>query len=241
MRTRAVPQAARAAPSDPTVTEVQSLFERFSWVYAFCRERVFRDDTDLIAAVLWGGSLPDAGCRLLDLGCGPGFYALRLAGRYTGLRVLGIDRSARQLGRARALAAARCLDNCSFEQADVGALSLADGVAGVLVASRLFMILPEPELALREMYRVLRPGGRAFIAEPRAGLRAGAPLRALWLLAQLRALGGGAVLYDEPRTARVLGTEEFEALINSQPWRHVRVWRDASYQYAVCEKGSGEG
>ena len=87
----------------------ESLFDRFPWLYAFCRDHLFRDDTGRIAASLWAAGVPPAGNRLLELGCGPGFYARRLGETFGHLEVTGVDRSELQLGRARMLAAAGSL------------------------------------------------------------------------------------------------------------------------------------
>lgn len=223
----------------PAVAEPESLFERFHWLYAFCREHLFRDDTEQIAANLWPDAEPPLSARLLEIGCGPGFYSCRLAARFKHLHVTGIDRAAEQLARARKRAMERGLDNCRFEKADVFSLNWPHGSFQAVVASRLFTILPKREQALAEMYRVLTDGGRCFIAEPRSMVRAAVPLHAMWLLARLigfcRETPGS---YREPRRVRVMTNVEFGALIASQPWRRIRHWHDAWYQYAVCEKGA---
>jgi len=218
--------------------ESETLFDRFHWLYAFCREHLFRDDTDRIAEALWPDASPPARTRLLEIGCGPGFYSCRIASRFRQLNVTGIDRAVKQLDRARKRAAARQLDNCHFKQADALALTWLDGRFDAVVASRLFTILPERERALAEMHRVLRAGGRCFIAEPRSMLRAAVPLHAMWLLARLlgfcRETPGS---YREPRVIAILSRSEFRALIAAHSWRKVHHWHDAWYQYAVCEKG----
>lgn len=222
----------------PPAGEPESLYERFHWLYAFCREHLFRDDTGRISAALWPAGVPAEGSSLLELGCGPGFYARRLAEHFQHLHVTGIDRSGRQLRRASALAAARRLDNCRFEEGDALALARPAGSVDTLVSSRLLMVLSEPERAMAEMYRVLRPGGRCFIAEPRSPLRAAVPLRAMQLLDSLGTLGGEPTrAYREPGSLYVLDACGFETLIHSQPWSRVRLWQDTWYQYAVCEKG----
>ncbi len=225
--------------SQSAATEQESLFERFHWLYAFCREHLFRDDTEQIASSLWPDNAPPRQTRLLEIGCGPGFYSCRLAARFDYLQVIGIDRAAEQLNRARTRAAEKQLDNCRFEKADVLSLKWTHASFHAVVASRLFTILPERERALAEMHRVLAEGGRCFIAEPRSMLRAAVPLHAMWLMARLigfcrETLGS----YREPRRVRVMTNGEFSALIASQPWRKVRHWHDAWYQYAVCEKGA---
>ncbi len=218
-------------------TESKSLFERFHWFYAFCREHLFRDDTEQIANNLWPNAAPPLYSRLLEIGCGPGFYSCRLAARFELLQVTGIDRAAEQLNRARRRAAEKQLDNCRFENSDVLALDWPHASFNAVLASRLFTILPQREQALAEMHRVLAEGGRCFIAEPRSMLRAAVPLHAMWLLARLigfcRETPGS---YREPSRVAIMSHAEFRALIRSQPWRNVRQWHDSWYQYAVCEK-----
>lgn len=224
----------------PADIEAESLFDRFSWVYAFCREHLFRDHTEQIVAALWAEGTPPMGARLLELGCGPGFYACRLAEHFEDLRVVGVDRSEEQLRRARVRAAARRLANCRFEEGDALALAQPSRTVDAVVASRLFTVLPRPARALAEMHRVLRPGGRCFVAEPRSWLGASVPLLAMWLLASLAGIGGDpSGRYREPSKAAVLSAGEFGGLIASQPWGGAWLWHDAEYQYAVCEKGGG--
>ncbi len=221
----------------PPAGEPESLYERFPWLYAFCRDHLFRNDTEKIVAALWPAGAPAEGSNLLELGCGPGFYARRLATRFGHLRVTGIDRSARQLRRAHTHAAARRLRNCTFEEGDVLALDRASSSVDAVVVSRLFIVMPEGERVIEEMHRVLRPGGRCFVAEPRSALRAAVPLRALRLRARLSDLHGGPGSYREPGEISVMTSEEFGGLICSQPWSATQRWQDTWYQYAVCEKG----
>ena len=217
---------AAAPPSD-------SLFERVAWLYAFCRERLFRDDTNRIVATLWpnGGAVP--GTQVIELGCGPGFYSANLAKRFPNIFVTGVDRSKNQLKWARERAAAEGLRNCSFVRVNVLNLPFADAQFDSLLASRLFTVLPDCTRAVAEMHRVLKSGGRCFIAEPRYALWASVPLTAMWLLARVTYSGNG---YREPRKATVFSPAAFERLFSSQPWRRVMTWQNGRYQYALCEK-----
>jgi arsenite methyltransferase len=224
----------------PVDDEAESLFERFHWFYAFCREHLFRDDTECIATALWPGGLPPVGSRLLEIGCGPGFYSCRLAERFSRLHVTGIDRAKQQLYRARAKARAKQLNNCRFAEANVLDLIYPQNTFSSIVASRLFTILPERKRAMAEIHRVLLPGGRGFIAEPRSMVRAAIPLHAMWLLARLMGFcreNPGS--YREPRQIAIMGRTEFGKLIDSQPWKRVIHWHDTWYQYAVVEKDGG--
>ncbi len=214
--------------------DYDSLFEHVAWVYAFCREHLFRDDTKRIIAALWPNAGPDPGVQLIELGCGPGFYACKLAERFRNISVTGVDRSESQLRRARERADALGLSNCCFKRIDALELSCADGKFDIVIASRLFTIVLEQNRVIAEMYRVLKPGGRCLIAEPRYAFRASIPLLAMWLLAGMTRLKNG---YREPYKAKVFSARAFENLFPTQPWKNIRIWQEGRYQYALCEKG----
>jgi len=210
-----------------------SLFEHFAWLYIFCRERLFRDDTNRMIEALWPNRKPDPGETVIELGCGPGFYSCGLAERFREISVLGIDRSPSQLSWAREKRTALGLNNCRFQSDNVLELSHPNASFDVLIASRLFTVLPNRRRAVAEMHRVLRSGGRCFIAEPRWAFWASIPLFTMWLLAGLTHFKNG---YREPSRARVLSIREMNRLFATQPWRKIETWRDGRYQYALCEK-----
>ncbi|HEY2614787.1 MAG TPA: class I SAM-dependent methyltransferase [Chthoniobacterales bacterium] len=211
-----------------------SLFEHFAWLYIFCREKLFRDDTKRMIREIWPERAPASGEKLIELGCGPGFYSCRLATRFEKLAIVGIDSSPKQLEWARNKAARLELSNCRFESDNVLDLSHADNTFDVLIASRLFTVLPDRSRAVAEMHRVLKPGGRCFIAEPRYAFWASLPLFTMWVLAGLTHFRNG---YREPSKARTLSESEMKRLFATQPWRKMKVWREGRYQYALCEKG----
>jgi arsenite methyltransferase len=210
-----------------------SLFERVSWLYAFCRERLFRDDTERIISALWQNQTPPCGIKVVELGCGPGFYSRKLAQRFPQIAVTGMDRSESQVRSARGRAATQNVSNCVFERVNALALPSEEAAFDVLIASRIFTVLPDQHRAVAEMFRVLKAGGRCFIAEPRDPFWASIPLVAMWLLASVIHSGNG---YREPRKATVLTTEAFAELFRQLPWKSVRIWQDGRYQYALCEK-----
>jgi arsenite methyltransferase len=212
----------------------ESLFERSAWIYIFCREKLFRDDTSRIIRRLWQNSEPRAEIGIIEVGCGPGFYARSLATRYPKVSVLGIDDSKRQLQYARVRAFEAGLRNCEFEQGNVLDLDQEDDSFDVVIASRLFTVVLQRERAVAEMFRVLRPGGKCFVAEPRFAFSAAIPLLSMRLLARL---SGYLDEYREPTKAITFTLQDFRALLEAQPWAHVETWRRGRYQYALCEKG----
>lgn len=213
-----------------------SLFEGCSWFYALCREYLFRDHTREITRALFSPSGPTAGTRVLELGCGPGFYACRLSQEYPQIHTTGVDLSRRLIARAQSRAARRSLRNCNFAHGDAHALRDESNSIDAVIVSRLFLIIANREAVLNEVFRVLRPGGRCFIAEPTSGFRTRIPLGCMWLLSKLAGTPAGK--YREPRQADVMTAPDFAALIRSKPWGDVDLQCDGWYQYAVCEKAS---
>ncbi len=211
-----------------------SLFEHFAWLYIFCREKLFRDDTARMIRALWPSGKPAPGEKLIELGCGPGFYSCRFAKRFREISVIGVDRSPSQLNWAREKARNHSLHNCRYESDNVLDLSYPDNHFDILIASRLFTVLPDRDRAVAEMYRVLQPGGRCFIAEPRYAVWASIPLFTMWLLAGITRFKNG---YREPSKAMVLSSCELNRLFATQPWRQMKTWQEGRYQYALCEKG----
>ena len=105
------------------------------------------------------------GERVLDVACGTGlvtFEAARAVGPHG--RVLGVDLSGEMVEAARQCAEQRHTSNLSFARMDAEALRLPDAGFDVVLCALGLMYMPDPAQALREMQRVLRPGGRIVIA-----------------------------------------------------------------------------
>jgi SAM-dependent methyltransferase len=103
-----------------------------------------------------------SGERVLDVGCGPGFYVAELLERVgPGGSAVGVDTSPQML----AIAERRCArhDNVSFRDADAVALPLGDGEVDIALSVQVMEYVAEPDVALGELYRVLRPGGRVVV------------------------------------------------------------------------------
>ena len=98
------------------------------------------------------------GLELLDVGCGPGTITVDLARRVAPGRTLGVDRAAEVLEQARAHASEQSV-RVEWQVGDVYALGLGAASFDVVHAHQVLQHLTDPVRALREMRRVLRPGG----------------------------------------------------------------------------------
>jgi ubiquinone/menaquinone biosynthesis C-methylase UbiE len=108
-----------------------------------------------------------AGGTVLDVGCGPGPLTASLAEAVgpDGL-ALGVDVSEPMLARA---VRAETGSQTGFLRADAQRLPLRDQTVDAAVSVAVVQLIPDPEAALAEMGRVLRPGGRLAVMVPTVG------------------------------------------------------------------------
>ena len=100
-----------------------------------------------------------SGSHVLDVATGTGDPGLTLASRRPGVRVTGLDASEGMLEIARAKARARGLGNYEAGLGDACALDYAAQTFDAITCRLGFMFFPEPQVAVEEMARVLRPKG----------------------------------------------------------------------------------
>jgi len=144
------------------------------------QRRIQRDGWDLAARhyePLWREQLAAAQIRLLefaalaphervlDVACGTGLVTLEAANA-VGARghVLGVDISEQMIIAARARARMRDLANVRFERMDAEHLDVPNASFDAALCALGLMHAPDPEQAVREMCRVVRPGGRIALA-----------------------------------------------------------------------------
>ena len=100
--------------------------------------------------------------RILDVGCGTGFFTILLAKE--GHQVTGIDLTPDMITHAKELAEEEKAD-CRFMVMDAEAPDFPDEEFDVIVSRNLTWTLPDAEHAYQEWFRVLKPGGHLVILE----------------------------------------------------------------------------
>ncbi len=154
---------------------LQRRVQRYGWdLAAEDYEPLWRSQLAPAQAAMLASASLAAGERVLDIACGTGlvtFDAARDVG--PGGRVLGIDLSGKMIDAAQQRAARRKSANVGFARMDAEALAAPSGSFDAALCALGLMYFPDPARALREMLRVLRPGGRVSLSVWGERLRCG--------------------------------------------------------------------
>jgi arsenite methyltransferase len=107
-----------------------------------------------------------SGERVVDVGCGAGIDSL-IAARQTGFEgmVVGVDMTEAMLRKAREASVEAGLGNVEFRFGHAEDLPVEDHWADVVISNGVLNLTPDKHLTLREMARVLRPGGRLQVGD----------------------------------------------------------------------------
>nr|WP_294506859.1 class I SAM-dependent methyltransferase [uncultured Rhodopila sp.] len=186
---------------------VAAAYDRWAPIYDIVFGPVFRQGrrAAVVAAERIGG-------HILEVGVGTG---LSLTDYAKTSRIAGIDIAETMLDKARQRVRAQRLDNVeALEVMDAEHLTYADASFDVVVAQYVVTAIPNPEKALNEFVRVVRPGGEIILTS-RLGAEKG--------------LRGTIEKWLMPLTSRLGWRTEF-------PWdRYVR-WAEASGAVRILER-----
>ncbi|MDF5718526.1 MAG: class I SAM-dependent methyltransferase [Rhizonema sp. NSF051] len=154
------PELATKLHGDDKAIYIRTLFDNISTRYDFIRTLIFLGHTSLWYRQALSDLDLKAGDKILDVGCGTGESTRYLINRYPGINIEGMDLSSGMLNEARRLSPAlTCFEG------DVCAIPCPNSTYDFVLTTFTFRNFPERNLALAEMLRVLRPGGRLLILD----------------------------------------------------------------------------
>jgi 2-polyprenyl-3-methyl-5-hydroxy-6-metoxy-1,4-benzoquinol methylase len=108
-----------------------------------------------------------AGKRVLEIGCGRGGFACWLASQtQVPAEVIAIDFSITAVKMGETFAAQQGLSRITWQVGDIQAIAHDDESFDTVISCETIEHVPDPRCALRELARVLKPGGRLLLTAP---------------------------------------------------------------------------
>lgn len=170
---------------------------------------------------------------VLDLGSGGGFDVFQAGpkvGKYG--RVIGVDMTPEMLGKARKNVTHyrenTGLDNVEFRLGEIEHLPVADASVDVVISNCVINLSPDKPQVWREIFRVLKPGGRVAVSD--LALLLPLPENVKKDVTALVGCVAGAVLVEETRTAlEAAGFSSIQLTPKPEYVRSMETWQDPVY------------
>jgi demethylmenaquinone methyltransferase/2-methoxy-6-polyprenyl-1,4-benzoquinol methylase len=216
MRSRSSASATRPAYARALFAPLGPTYDRYARLLSFGQDPRWR--RFLVSRV------PTTAARVLDVATGTGAVAIELARAAPGRVVVGVDQSPEMLAAGRAcVAAAGLADRVELREGRAEELAFGDGEFDALTFTYLLRYVDDPAATMRELVRVVRPGGTVAMLEfgvPRGGWRA---LWEIYVRVGLP-LAGAVVSPDWREVGRFLGPSirDFHRRVSLE-----RLWHDA--------------
>lgn len=171
------------------------------------------------------------GETVVDLGCGGGLDVL-LAAQKVGAtgKAIGIDMTDEMIERARRNAASQQLDNVAFHLSTIDKLPLPDASVDCVISNCVINLAPDKGSVFREVFRVLKPGGRLAVSD--IALKRPLPDDlARNIMAYVGCIAGAVSIADYERDLRQAG---FEAIQVVDTGRDLNAYAKVENQSACC-------
>jgi ubiquinone/menaquinone biosynthesis C-methylase UbiE len=179
--------------------------------------------------------------RALDIGTGPGQIAIKLAGRMTLWKFIGIDRSPNMIAKAQAnfvTAGNPIAGRMEFRVADGNRLPFPDETFDFVMCNSVLHHLAEPSRLLDEIARVAAPGSAILLRDLRRPGRLASPLHIRWHGRHYE----GAMRELFNASVRSAYTEiELQKMVESSRLRGVRVFKHHSTHLGLEREMSARG
>ncbi len=161
---------------------------------------------------------------ITDIGCGPGYLVSRLAATFTDITIIGVDISEEMIQKAtQNLSALGFSDRVSFRRGDIQQLPFDYNLLDFAVSTLSLHHWSDAKQAMKEIHRVLKPGGQFLIFD----VRRDCWRLVYWLIRylQLFVLPPAMKHINEPTSSLLAGytPSEMEALLGQTPFKQYRV------------------
>lgn len=168
---------------------------------------------------------------VVDLGCGGGLDVF-LAAQKVGAegRAIGIDMTPEMIERARANAVTGGFMNTEFHLASIDRLPLPDASADCVISNCVLNLAPDKEAVFREIFRVLKPGGRLAVSD--IALKGELPAAVASSLAAYVGCIAGAIPMEEYRNG--LARAGFAAIEIAESGSDLHAWEKVENQAGCC-------
>jgi len=146
--------------------KLQRRVQRYGWDKAASYyERSWQSQLEPAQSALLDLAALEPGLEVLDVACGTGLVSLQAAAAVVpGGRIVGTDIAEQMVLAARDRAASRGIANVLFERMEAEQSTFGDNSFDVVLCALGLMYVPDPERAIRDFHRMLRPRGRAVCA-----------------------------------------------------------------------------
>ncbi len=139
--------------------------------------------------------------RVLELGCGTGTTALKLANGVA--EYIGTDVSPEMIAIAEEKRAAAPVDGLNLEVSDERASQFDNGTFDAVLGFNIFHLVPDPDAAFRRVHALLKPGGLFISKTPCLGKR--------WYLKPV--IGAMQLVDKAPKTVHLIRVDDYDGII----------------------------